>query len=303
MTFVSPHLITAHAPLISAPHHSAGNNGASSAAAAGVPGPTALHLAALAARQRRDGDGESDVVQQKRPMISVGVTKADIFGKDIPGSRREVARIAPGGGMGVSARASAQEMYDYKLSSEPKMELSRINSELENARKSRRFSDDEMAELERQAMAKRIGIKPLPMPKEEQPVPTFHTDNHGREWVMQGNAWEPVDALVNRGQKQRDDFAEIAKLVPDTKTVMQKNEASGKMEPVEVPLSMDEKLKAMEDMRQMRDRFNARQIGGEERAPGSVSITPSDPVVAARGVGDGLMLSNLGLYDPGMEAL
>jgi hypothetical protein len=86
----------------------------------------------------------------------------------------------------------ARQEYEYKLSTQQKSEIAKINNALDEARRSGRFSDDELAELERQADAKRMGIQPLPTPKKEPQVPTLYTDEGGQWWVQNGQKWEPV---------------------------------------------------------------------------------------------------------------
>ena len=184
-------------------------------------------------------------------------------------------------------QALARQQFEYKLSAEQKNELAKINSAMEDARRSGRFSDEELGELERQAAAKRMGIKPLPVPKEEPPKPVFHTDENGQRWIQNGQKWEPVQTpaapqsvedvyagtkvddqgrrwgldrngkLYEVGGGGGDDFASLLKLVPETRTEMKRNPATGKDEPVEVPLTMEERLAQMEQIRQMRDKFNA----------------------------------------------
>ena len=150
---------------------------------------------------------------------------------------------------------SPEDMYDYKLSAQQRAELAQINNALDDARRSGRFSEKELGELERQATAKRLGIKPLPTPKTEPPVPVFHTDEQGKRWIMNGQKWDPVD----KPEKPKDDFAALLKLTPDTRD-------DG------TPLTMDERLAEMEKLRQMRDRFNS---GGS--APGTEESAP-DPL-------------------------
>ena len=182
----------------------------------------------------------------------------------------------------------ARQQFEYKLSAEQKNELAKINSALEDARRSGRFSDEELGELERQAAAKRMGIKPLPVPKEEAPKPIFHTDENGQRWIQNGQKWEPVQTpaapqsvedvyagtkvdeqgrrwgldksgkLYEVGGGGGDDFASLLKLVPEERTEMRPNPANNnRMEEVSVPLTMEERLAEMEKLRQMRDKFNA----------------------------------------------
>ena len=166
---------------------------------------------------------------------------------------------------------SPEDMYDYKLSAQQRAELAQINNALDDARRSGRFSEQELGELERQATAKRLGIKPLPTPRTEPPVPVFHTEEQGKRWIMNGQKWDPVD----KPEKPKDDFAALLKLTPETRTEMQRNPATGKDEPVEVPLTMDERLAEMEKLRQMRDRFNSggSAPGAEESAPDPLTQT------------------------------
>ena len=181
----------------------------------------------------------------------------------------------------------AQQQFEYKLSAEQKNELAKINSALEDARRSGRFSDEELGELERQAAAKRMGIKPLPVPKEEAPKPIFHTDENGQRWIQNGQKWEPVQTpaapqsvedvyagtkVDEQGRRWgldksgklyevgggKDEFSELLKMVPEERTEMRPNPANNnRMEEVSVPLTMEERLAEMEKLRQMRDKFNA----------------------------------------------
>ena len=179
----------------------------------------------------------------------------------------------------------ARQEYDYKLSSQQKSEISKITDGLDQARQSGRFTDEELAELERQAYAKIMGVKPLPTPVTEPPKPNVQ-EIDGVKYVQNGQKWDPVQTpaapqsaaevyggthVDEQGRRwgvdahgklyevggQKDDFASLLKLVPETRTEMKLNPATGKEEPVEVPLSMEERLAQLEQIRQMRDKFNA----------------------------------------------
>ena len=165
--------------------------------------------------------------------------------------------------------------YEYKLSTQQKSEIAKINNALDEARRSGRFSDDELVELERQADAKRLGIQPLPTPREKVPDPIIRADAQGREWLNNGGKWESVDAIMAKGRK--DDFAKLMKLVPETRTEMKVNPATGKEEPVEVPLSPEERMAELEKYVQMRDRYAAGMAGTP--APGG-EVQP-DPLTQA----------------------
>lgn len=58
-----------------------------------------------------------------------------------------------------------RELYDYKLTQKQRMEIAAINDAVENARKSGRYTPQEMAALERQADMQRMGIKPQAVPR------------------------------------------------------------------------------------------------------------------------------------------
>ena len=58
-----------------------------------------------------------------------------------------------------------RELYDYKLTQKQRMEIAAINDAVENARKSGRYTPEEMAALERQADMLRLGIKPQAVPR------------------------------------------------------------------------------------------------------------------------------------------
>ena len=57
------------------------------------------------------------------------------------------------------------ELYDYKLTQKQRMEVAAINDAVEEARKSGRYTPQEMAALERQADMQRMGIKPQAVPR------------------------------------------------------------------------------------------------------------------------------------------
>lgn len=169
MTYVQPHLIQAHASLIHAPSPAPRRPS--------TPAPSEEWKVTGADRSIRPDD-------ESVWMEHVGQWQR----KWLPGEKEAEAQRR----VGDVKNEQMQEMFDYRLSAEQKNELAKINSALEDARRSGRFSDEELGELERQAAAKRMGIKPLPVPKEEPPKPVFHTDENGQRWIQNGQKWEPV---------------------------------------------------------------------------------------------------------------
>ena len=155
----------------------------------------------------------------------------------------------------------ARQEYEYRLSTQQKSEIAKINNALDEARRSGRFSDDELAELERQADAKRMGIQPLPTPKKEPQVPTFYTDEGGQRWVQNGQKWEQVQQPKEEKGLTLND---VLKNIPTKKA--NPNDPNG----ADIDIPIDERL----DMAQkILDRMN-----------GASSPTPeaqSDPLTQA----------------------
>ena len=142
------------------------------------------------------------------------------------------------------------------------------------------------------------------MAREEPPKPNVQMIGN-RKFVQNGNKWDPVDEeapltaeQVFAGTKvdeatgkrygvdksgklyeigsERDDFAALLKLVPDTRTETSIDPVTKKPVETEVPLSMEEKMDYLKQLKQMRDEFNARP----QPAPSAPVAT--DPVIAAR---------------------
>ena len=176
--------------------------------------------------------------------------------------------------------------YEYKLNAQQRAEIDGINQAIEEARQSGSFTPDELAALERQAYAKMAGINPLPTPKSEPVMPNVQMIE-GRPYVLNGNKWDPVETSagsasdiygnthvdeqgrrwgVDKGGKlyeigsPKDDFGDFMKLVPKTRTETQTriDPHTGKTitEDVEVPLTPEEQLEYIQQLRDMRDKFN-----------------------------------------------
>lgn len=115
MTYVHPQLITAHAPTIGAMHPTKNRDKDLADAIALEQVRSQNRLREIRAAQG-GGVQPSTPARKGRQMVSLAETKADAFGKIMPGSRREIARIAPGGGMGVDHSAGGGDGdSDYKV--------------------------------------------------------------------------------------------------------------------------------------------------------------------------------------------
>jgi hypothetical protein len=150
--------------------------------------------------------------------------------------------------VGDVKNAQEQEMYDYKLSAQQKNEITAINNALEEARKSGRYTPEEMEKLERQADDKRLGIKPLPTPKEEKPTPQIELDSQGREWINNGNKWELVQSLMpqsKESEENKDRRRFVAGLFKEKVPVDKDDETLG--DRMLTPAEMQNELKRYDD--------------------------------------------------------
>ena len=64
-----------------------------------------------------------------------------------------------------------RKKFDYQLTAKQKAEFDGYNEAYENARLSGDFTEDELKEIRRQAVAKQAGIQPLPRPQEQEATP------------------------------------------------------------------------------------------------------------------------------------
>lgn len=267
-----------HAPVGHAPATGGGGSGSGSGsrvrAGSGESGDLDLKVTGTDIFTRPDKESvwDNDTRQWKRKWLP-GEKEAEA--QQRVGDVKNAQQMA----LDESRDELARQQFEYKLSAEQKNELAKINSALEDARRSGRFSDEELGELERQAAAKRMGIKPLPVPKEEAPKPIFHTDENGQRWIQNGQKWEPVQTptapqsvedvyagtkvdeqgrrwgldrngkLYEVGGGGKDEFSELLKMVPTTKP----DPEGGP----DIPLTPEERLAKLEELRQMRDKFNA----------------------------------------------
>ena len=82
---------------------------------------------------------------------------------------REMAMLREKAGLAEEAAEAKMdreaELFDYKLTQKQRMEIAAINDAVEEARKSGRYTPQEMAALERQADMQRMGIKPQAVPR------------------------------------------------------------------------------------------------------------------------------------------
>lgn len=265
----APSAAAPHAQLISAPGggahaqliHGGGGIGATSRLGGGWGSRSGAATSA-----QSGGDGEYKV------------TGSSIFNRPDDASvwdsttRQWVRRYLPGEKeaeiqqrVGDVKNSQLEDMYEFKLSADQKNELARINKAIEDARKSGRYTDAEMAELERQADAQRLGIKPLPTVKDEPQKPNVQMID-GRPFVQNGNRWDPVEEPK---AEKRLTLNDVLRNVPTEKWVQ------GEKGPEQVALTMDERL----DMAQtILDRMYPKPAEAEPNP----AVPGTDPLLAAR---------------------
>ena len=198
----------AHAQLISAPGGGAhapligGGGGIGAHARMGGGG---IGRAGSAGSRVSTGAGGGD--------LDYKVTGTSIFDRpddesqwDPTGGGRWVRKWLPG-----EKEAEARgRMMDAEFSARQRAEFASINNALEDARRSGRYTPEEMKELERQADEKRLGIKPLPTPREKDAQKSFE-----ERLVNVGGVQGYINAKGDFQAIEKDDgFANFLKVYP-----------------------------------------------------------------------------------------
>lgn len=198
MTYVTPHLISSHAPLIGAPSP---RRQAPAQAQPDDPYKYKVTGTSIFSRPDKDsqwdpgnggrwirpwlpGEKEAEAAQRMNPVLAEREQdKQDIADASAMEMLREKQAIASEAAeasgrraLGMLGAKTQQQMalYDYKLSQKQKMEISAVTDAVDNARKSGRFTPEEMEDIERQATVKLMGIKPLPTPREKDAQQSFN---------------------------------------------------------------------------------------------------------------------------------
>lgn len=293
----APGVAAPHAQLISAPSGGGGGGGAAHAPLIGGGGGIGVHGGGGGGAASRIAGSGGDSGDYK-------VTGTSYFDRPDDESvwndqtRQWIRRWLPGEKeaeiqrrVGNVKNTQTRQMFDYQLSAKQKMELQQINDALEDARRSGRYSAEEMAELEKQADEKRMGIKPLPTPREKDAQRSFE-----ERLVTVGGIQGYINAHGDFAPIEKDDgFANFLKAYPklaeytEEETITDPATGKAKTVPVTKTRSADEIAKLVTDAqaawRKARSPAAAQQPASPPPAAnGSVSITPvSDPVLAARG--------------------
>ena len=106
------------------------------------------------------GEKEAEAAQRMNPVLAERAEFQQALNDQSTESKMRLQ-----GELAEQAAQRDRELYDYKLTRKQKMELSAINDALEEARKSGRYTPEDMAALERQADMQRLGIKPQAVPR------------------------------------------------------------------------------------------------------------------------------------------
>ena len=130
------------------------------------------------------GEKEAEAAQRMNPVIAEREQdKQDIADASAKEMLREKQAIASEAAEASGRRALGmlgaksqmeRELYDYKLSQKQKMEIAAVTDAVDSARRSGRFTPEEMDDIERQATVKLMGIKPLPTPRERDAQQAFN---------------------------------------------------------------------------------------------------------------------------------
>ena len=163
-----------------------------------------------------------------------------------------------------------RELYEYKLTRKQKMELAAINDALEEARASGRFSPDEMAELEKQALVRRAGIKPLPTPREKDAQRAFDerivTAGGVRGYINSKGDFEPFQN-PNAKNEKRLTLNDVLRNVP-----MRELDPTDKTGTKEIDIPIDRRLDTAQKILDRMYPPNAAMPGSAPAASGIDSV-------------------------------
>ena len=162
------------------------------------------------------GEKEAEAAQRMNPVIEERELFRQGLANEAAGLRgqRETEMLRLRGQQGMDTlheRARLErDLFDYKLSQKQKMEIAAVTDAVDNARKSGNFTPEEMADIERQATVKLMGIKPLPTPRERDAQQSFDervvTVGGVQGYINSKGDFEPI---------QKDDgFASFLKAYP-----------------------------------------------------------------------------------------
>ena len=166
------------------------------------------------------GEKEAEAAQRMNPVIAEREQDkqdiADASAKEMLREKQAIAsEAAEAGGRRALGMLGAKsqmerELYDYKLSQKQKMEIAAVTDAVDSARRSGRFTPEEMDDIERQATVKLMGIKPLPTPRERDAQQAFND-----RIVTAGGVQGYINSKGDFEPFQKDDgFANFLKVYP-----------------------------------------------------------------------------------------
>lgn len=176
MTYVTPHLIGAHASLIGAPSPR-GRQATPAQTQQDDPYKYKVTGTSIFERPDKDsqwdpgnggrwirpwlpGEREAEAAQRMNPVLADRAeTQQALADQSMEGKMRLQGELAE------QAALRDMELYDYKLTQKQRMEIAAINDAVEEARKSGDWLPNELANLRRQADMLRMGIKPQAVPR------------------------------------------------------------------------------------------------------------------------------------------
>ena len=179
-------------------------------------------------------------------------------------------------------------MMDAEFSARQRAEFSSINNALEDARRSGRYTPEEMKELERQADEKRLGIKPLPTPREKDAQKSFE-----ERLVNVGGVQGYINAKGDFEPIQKDDgFNNFLKVYPklveytEDETITDPATGKAKTVPVTKYRSAEEIAQlvagASDAWRRARGQLQRPLDTGTPQPDGSAELEGMDPMLAMK---------------------
>lgn len=176
MNYVHPQLISAHASLIGAPSPR-GRQATPAQTQQDDPYKYKVTGTSIFERPDKDsqwdpgnggrwirpwlpGEREAEAAQRMNPVIAERAETQQALSDQSMESKMRLQ-----GELAEQAAQRDRELYDYKLTQKQRMEVAAINDAIEDARKSGRYTPEDMAALERQADMQRLGIKPQAVPR------------------------------------------------------------------------------------------------------------------------------------------
>ena len=218
------------------------------------------------------GEREAEAAQRMNPVIE----EREQFRQ---GLANEAAELRGQHEMEMLGAKSQQDrdLFDYRLSQKQKMEIAAVTDAVDSARRSGRFTPEEMDDIERQATVKLMGIKPIPTPRERDAQRAFND-----RIVTAGGVQGYINSKGDFEPFQKDDgFANFLKVYPKlaeyTEDTTTTDPATGKT--MVVPVTKTRSAAEIAELvKGAQEAWN--RVKPQDTVPGNAPSAPGiDPVV------------------------